>query len=204
MKIITIGREFGSGGRELGKRLADLTGFDYYDQEILHAIAEKKEHISGYLESAVAFHAWRTFPLVFHHSFANEHAIHTNELIAQKEVLEEIAAQGKNCIIIGQDADVILKKESPFRIFVCAELDARMRRCMERAEGKEAEFSEKEMKRNIKRIDKYRAQTRELVSGSKWGTREGYDLIVNSTDWQIKDLAVAVKEYIDHWYDRKN
>lgn len=203
MKIITIGREFGSGGRELGKRLADLTGFDYYDQEILHAIAEKKAHTSGYPESAVAFHAWRTLPLVFHHSFADEHAIHMNELIAQKEVLEEISALERDCIIIGQDADVILKEKKPFRIFVCAELNTRVKRCMERAEGKEKEFSEKEMKRNIKRIDKYRAQTRELVSGSKWGTREGYDLIVNSTDWRMQELAESIKDYMERWFARK-
>lgn len=201
MKIITIGREFGSGGRELGKRLADELGFDYYDQEIMDAIAEKKAHTSGYVESAVAFHAWRTFPLAFHHSFADEHAIHTNELIAQKEVLEEIVKEGKDCIIIGQDADVILKEEKPFRIFVCADLSARVRRCMERAEGKEKEFSEKEMKRNIKRIDKYRAQTRELVSGSKWGQRDGYDLIINSTEWEMKKLAKATADFIRSRYE---
>ena len=200
MKIITIGRECGSGGRELGKRLADELGFDYYDQEILDAISEKKAHMSGYVESAIAFHAWRTFPLAFHHSFADEHAIHTNELIARKEVLEEIAKLGNDCIIIGQDADVVLKKENPFKIFVCADLPARIQRCMDRAQGKETTFTEKEMARNIKRIDKYRAQTRELVSGSKWGQRSGYNLIINSTGWEMKELAKATADFIQSWY----
>ncbi len=201
MKIITIGREFGSGGRELGKRLADELGFDYYDQEILEAITEKKALVSGYVENALAFHAWRTFPLAFHHSFADEHAIHTNELIARKEVLEDIVKIGNDCIIIGQDADVVLKNEDPFKIFVCADLSARIQRCMERAEGVEKEFSEKKMARNIKRIDKYRAQTRELVSGSKWGQRSGYNLIINSTGWKMKDLAKATADFIRSWYN---
>ena len=59
MKIITISREFGSGGRELGKRLADELGFDYYDREIITAIASARGMDEGYVEKALENHAWQ-------------------------------------------------------------------------------------------------------------------------------------------------
>lgn len=70
MKIITISREFGSGGRELGKRLAELLHYDYYDREIITAIAEKKELNERYVEQTLEDHGWRNFPLTYRHSFA--------------------------------------------------------------------------------------------------------------------------------------
>lgn len=65
MRIITISREFGSGGRELGKRLADALGFDYYDREIIESIAKGQGLDEGYVEKALEEHAWRRVPLTF-------------------------------------------------------------------------------------------------------------------------------------------
>ena len=62
MKIVTISREFGSGGRELGRRLADLLGFDYYDREIITAIAQAQGMDEGYVEKSLEDHAWQHIP----------------------------------------------------------------------------------------------------------------------------------------------
>ena len=70
MKIITISREFGSGGRELGKRMADVLGWDYYDREIISAIAEKTDLTEEYVENVLNSQAWQSIPLTFGHSFA--------------------------------------------------------------------------------------------------------------------------------------
>ena len=70
MRIITISREFGSGGRELGKRLADELGFDYYDREIISSIAAKQGLDENYVENMLENSAWQTVPLTFRHSFA--------------------------------------------------------------------------------------------------------------------------------------
>ena len=69
MKIITISRQFGSGGRELGKRLADILGFDYYDREIITAISQSKGMDAGYIERTLNNHAWQNIPVTFRHSF---------------------------------------------------------------------------------------------------------------------------------------
>ena len=70
MKIITISREFGSGGREVGKRLADELGFAYYDREIIAAVAKNSELDEGYVEKILETGIPRTFPFSFGRSFA--------------------------------------------------------------------------------------------------------------------------------------
>ena len=205
MRIITISREFGSGGRELGKRLADVTGYDYYDSEIIAAVAKNSGMDAKYVENALANHGWQNQPISFRGTLGSAVYLQSsriNLLLEQKRVIEAIAAMGKDCIVVGRNADVILKQYRPFHIFVCAETEAKLRRCMQRApEGEN--FSEKELLRRMKQIDKVRAQTRELMGASGWGKREAYQLIVNTTDWEIKDLAPAVAEFAARWFGRK-
>ena len=98
--------------------------------------------------------------------------------------------------------DVILQEEHPFNIFVCADMDARIRRCMERASEGE-NLSPKELEQSIRRIDKNRAATREILTSSPWGRCGTYHLTVNTTDWNMKDLTPAVAAFITHWYKRR-
>ena len=205
MRIITISREFGSGGRELGKRLADELGFDYYDREIISSIAAKQGLDENYVENMLENSAWQTVPLTFRHSFAGPvmlQAPQTNLLLEQKKVLEGIAKLGKDCIIVGRNADVLLRKYKPFNLFVCASMDAKVARCMERAEKGE-NLTEKDMIQNIKRIDKNRARTREIISDSKWGDRASYNLIVNTTGWSIKELTPVVADFAKRWFEKE-
>ena len=202
MKIITISREFGSGGRELGKRLADVLGFDYYDREIITSIAQAQGVKEEYVEHLLDNHGWKSVPLTFRHSFAAVLVMQDAQvkmLVEQRKVLEAIAKTGKDCVIVGRNADVILKDAHPFSIFVCAEKDARIRRCMERAQPGE-NLSPKEIERNMRRIDKNRASSRELICDRKWGDHESYHLTVNTTDWIIKELAPAVAAFADSWF----
>lgn len=204
MKIITISREFGSGGRELGKRLADQLGFDYYDREIITAIAKKQGLNETYVERALDNRIWQSVPLTFRRSLFGASVLQspqTDLLLEQKRVIEAIAQTGKNCVIVGRNADVLLKKEHPFNIFVCADMEARIRRCMERtSEGEQ--LSKKELEQNIRRIDKNRAATREILTDSKWGQCNTYHLTVNTTGWMIKELTPAVADFVEHWYTK--
>lgn len=205
MKIITISREFGSGGRELGKRMADLLGYDYYDREIIAAIAEKKGLAEDYIENTLNNHGWQTVPLTYRRTFAGASAMQSaqvNLLLEQKKVIEEIAKAGKDCVIVGRNADIILEKENLFRIFVCAEMDARVERCMERAQSEEV-LTKKEVERQIKRIDKNRARTREMLSDKGWGQKDAYEMILNTTNWNIKELASATASFVESWFGRK-
>lgn len=204
-RIITISREFGSGGRELGKRLADLLGVDYYDREIITAIAGQTGLGEKYVEQILESQAWQKIPLNFRHSFANIDMVEptqTGFLIEQKRVIEKIAQTGRDCVIVGRNADILLSDVKPFSMFVFAGMDARIRRCMDRAEAGE-NMSSEEMKQNILRIDENRAGIREALSGSKWGEAGSYHLMINTTDWNIKELTPAVAEFASRWFEKK-
>ena len=127
MKIITVSREFGSGGRELGKRLADLLQWDYYDSEIISAVAQKCGQNPQAVEQLLEHHGWQQFPVTYRGSIGSTAYLQSSQvdlLLKQKSVLEEIASLGKDCIIVGRNADVILNAYDPLNLFVCAQMDA--------------------------------------------------------------------------------
>lgn len=205
MNIITISREFGSGGRELGKRMADKLGYDYYDREIITAIARQRGLNEDYVEHTLEKRGWQTMPLTYGRSFAGINQgqqIRTELLVAQKEVIEEIAKTGRDCVIVGQNADVLLRVHQPFCIFVCAGIKAKILRCRKRAEKGE-ELSDKEVVNHIRRIDKNRARTRELLGGGRWGHRGEYHLTVNTEEWEMEELAEAVAQFALSWFERR-
>jgi cytidylate kinase len=205
MNIITISREFGSGGRELGKRLADLLGYDYYDSEIISAVAQKSGMDAAYVENTLSNHGWKNQVITFRGTLGSTDYVQSSKvalLLEQKKVIESIAGLGKDCIIVGRNADVILREYHPFNIFVCAAREAKLKRCLERA-SEEEKLTEKELLRKMKRIDNVRSQTREIMSGSAWGQRDAYHLTINTTEWEIKELAPAVADFATRWFGRK-
>ena len=203
MKIITISREFGSGGRELGKRLADLLGYDYYDKEIIASIASNKGMDEDYVARAMEHSSWQNVPLTFHQTIVGVplDTTHTDLLLEQKRVIEQIAKTGKDSVIVGRNADILLRDFQPFNIFVCADMEVKISRCLERDQEDDCKNA-KEMQRKISKIDKSRAQTRALITDSTWGDRSAYHLTVNTTDWKMNELTLAVAQFAKAWFDR--
>jgi cytidylate kinase len=204
MRIITVSREFGSGGRELGRRLADELQYDYYDGEIIAAIAKKCGLDETYVENTLEDQGWQAIPLTYGRTFTSPMVLQSPQvelLLEQKRVIDEIGKAGRDCVIVGRNADILLEEYHPFNLFVCADMEARVRRCMDRA--KEGEnISPKEMEKHIRRVDKNRARTREILSDSVWGHRDAYHLIVNTTTWDLKQLAPAVAQFARDWFER--
>ena len=130
IRIITVSRQFGSGGRELGKRLSNLLGWDYYDREIIQALADEQGLDPEYVRRVVNGHGWNHYQLTYRNSFrqpADDSWRHTEVLVRQREILREVAEAGNHCVIVGRDADVILHDYHPFRVFVCADIQSRDR-----------------------------------------------------------------------------
>lgn len=204
MKIITVSREFGSGGRELGKRLSDYLGWDYYDSEIISMVAQESGLDADYVEN-LSNHGWKNRSITFRTTLSSPAYLQASKvslLLKQKSVIEKIAAMGKDCVIVGRNADVILRDFEPFNIFVCAKTEAKIDRCIRRASADE-KLTEKELIRKMKQIDKVRAETREIMSGSVWSERSAYHLTVNTTDWNIKELVKPVAETAQAWFRRE-
>lgn len=204
MQIITISREFDSGGRELGKRLADFLGYDYYDSEIISAVAKKSGLDPSHIENTLTNHGWQNQPITFRGTLGSASYVQFSRielLLEQKKIIEEIAGLGKNCILVGRNADLILQDYHPFNLFVCASTEAKLRRCMERTPEGET-LNQKDLLRQMKQIDRVRTQTRRLMTNSGWGSRDAYHLTVNTTEWEIKELVPAVAEFAVRWFRR--
>ena len=205
MNIITISREFGSGGRELGRRLADELGYDYYDGEIIAAIAKNSGLDANYVENALEDFRWQSIPMTVHRTFASPMVMQTPQvglLMEQRKVIEGIGKKGKDCVVVGRNADLLLKEYAPFNIFVCADMEDKINRCIERAAEGES-TSRKELEKKIRRVDKNRSNTRDILSSTAWGQRDAYHMIVNTTGWDIKKLAPAVAAFAVGWFNRK-
>ena len=208
MKLITISRQFGSGGRELGRRLADRLGADYYDREIILDLADRQGLDPDYVRNILSHHGWHHYQLTYRNSFhqAMNHVPRQTELLVQqRQVIQEIAEAGNDCIIVGRDADVILQEYHPFRIYVCADLHARLERCLqhERKKPEEEQLTEKQILRGIRRIDNNRRHTREVLTGKASGDGTSFDLCVNTANWKIEKLTEAVADFSVHWFENR-
>jgi len=198
-RIITIGREFGSGGRELGRRLAEELGIEYYDREILTQIAKHTSLAEEYIQNVVERQPHSLLPITIGRSFAyvEDYAFKQAQAVyqAQSKIIRELAEKS-DCVIIGRCADYILRDQKPLRIFVYADLESRIARCMDRrSEGED--LTEKELKKQIQAMDKNRARYYEFYTGTKWGDKLNYDLCINTTGTVIKEIVPAVAKIFD-------
>ena len=194
-KIITIGREFGSGGREVGKCLADKLGFQYYDSEIIKKISEEIGYSELFIKKLSESKISKLFPITIGRSFATFSTMAPNDEIylSQKKILKQIAANG-NCVIVGRCADVILKEEHPLKIFIfSSSMGKKIQRCYDKV-PEDRDKSIMEIKANIINIDKGRAEYYAYYTGQVWGQTTNYNL---SIDTSIFTPTVAVEMIID-------
>ncbi len=204
MNIITISREFGSGGRELGKRIADLLGYSYYDREIISKLAEKYNFDENYIESVLEGGRSFNVPITYGRTFSYTDATGQQAielLSSQYRLLRELAEKG-NCVIVGRCANVILEDFRPLDIFVYADLQSKIDRCRERA-PKDEILKDSELKRKIRQIDTNRAKQQRFMSDKKWGAKEGYHLCVNTSGLEIKTLAPVIADYAKSYFENR-
>lgn len=197
-KIITIGREFGSGGRELGRRLSEKMHIAYFDREIITEIAKRTEMSEEYVRQITDSKPVMPFPIHIGHSFYPVPNVAFQQYIAvygeQHKLLSELAEKS-DCVIVGRCADYILRSKNPFRIFVYADTESKVKRCMER-KNEDEKLNESQMKKQMSEIDRNRAKYYEFFSEQKWGAKENYDLMINTSGIEIKSLADSLCEYI--------
>ena len=198
-RIITVSREFGSGGRELGRRLSELLHIAYYDKEIVTEIAKRTSMSEEYVRQITEQKPVMSFPISIGRSFypMTDPLLDQNQAIfrEQHQIIREMADKS-DCVIVGRCGDYILRDLNPFRIFVYADMDAKIARCRER--GKEdPPLSDKELKQKITKMDKGRAKYYEFYTGQTWGDRLNYDVCINTSGRSIKELAAVLVRLVN-------
>lgn len=203
-RIITIGREFGSGGREIGKRLAEELQIAYYDNEIVNEIVKHSNLAEDYVNQILENNIVRYFPITVSHTFSFfeypqldfENKVYT----AQNEVIEGLAEKS-DCVIVGRCADYILREKNPFRLFIYADTETKIARCIEKGEADEG-MTEKALKQKIKKVDRSRANYYEFFTGLKWGDKKNYDLCINTTNINLKSVVKELASICNIYFEK--
>ena len=198
-KVITIAREFGSGGRVSAQKLSEHLGIAFYDKNLISIAAKRRGLPEEKLESVDERreNPWR---YTFDENMAMERQFHyepLNDILfyEQSEIIRE-AAKKEDCVIVGRCANYILRENPQCRsVFIYAPLEARIRTIRART-GLDARGAEQ----LIKRVDKQRKYYYENYTEQKWGRKEGFDLGIDSsrfTDEQILEILSALYRTIE-------
>ena len=187
--IITIGREFGSGGHVIGEMLAEKLGIGFYDAEIIQNLSEKKgvaeEMLTKYDEKPSRILMNRT---VRGYSTSIEEAVAE----MQFQMIRDIAESGESFVLIGRCGETVLSKYNGLiRLFVLGDMDARISRIMAR---KHVSYSEAQ--KMIRATDKKRKAYHNYYSDGKWGDSRNYDLTINSTRLGVEGTVEFLEEYV--------
>ena len=193
-KVITISREFGSGGRELGVKLADKLGIPFYDKELISMAADDiniAENAFQHYDEHIVVHD----PLdrQFYHAFSEVYQIPMSDqiFVAQSNVIRRLASYGP-CIIVGRCADMILTDS--LNLFIYAKMKDRIRRMLELES--EAESDGKEMERRIREVDRKRKEYYQYYTGNTWGRAQNYHLCLDSGPVGVEGCLRAVLAYL--------
>jgi len=174
--IITIGREFGSGGREIGLKLSEKLNIPFYDKELILHTAEKTKLEKSIIEKYDEQHSFPAF------SSSNIFDIYQMPMsdrvyIAQADVIRDVAAKG-SCIIVGRCADFILNNDPDcFKVFITAPMKDKIERKRSVLPGK----SDAEIENHISKIDKKRAKYYTYYTDGIWGKASTYNLCADSS-----------------------
>lgn len=198
-KIITISREFGSGGRELGRRLAEYLGYAYYDKEIISEIAKDTSLSEQYVQQVLEKDQFSLYPITIAQTFTyfDVYAARQTQSIfsAQEKILKQMAEK-TNCVIVGRCADYILKDYNPTKIFVYSDKQSKIKRCFAKRVKDGEEITEKKIKKFLKNIDKGRARFYSFYTGQTWGDKLNYDICINTSNVVIKELVPRLGEML--------
>ena len=197
--IITLGRQFGSGGRAVGKKLAEDLGIPYYDKEILSRAAKE----SGICESLFENHDEKPtnsflYSLVMdtysagYAAMGMEMPMSQKVFLAQFDTIKKIADEGP-CIMVGRCADYALEDyDNVVNVFIYADMEARIRRV-----ARIYDITDAKAKDIIIKTDKKRASYYNYYTNKTWGDAKSYDLCLNSAKLGVGGTAKAIMDYVN-------
>lgn len=194
--IYAIGRQYGSGGREIGKKLADSLGIPFYDKELLLMISEENGMDSKILENAdekvdYSFYYLNAIGYTIGAATSGFQDISLNDklFIEQTKLIRKIADEG-SCVIVGRCADYILSDyANVVSIFIHATIEDRVKRVDEEYDVECADIES-----YITKIDKRRANYYNYYTDRKWARSDSYDLTLNSSKFTIDGCIKLLKD----------
>lgn len=197
--IITIGRQFGSAGREIGYRIADDLGIKLYDKEMLNRAAKEsgicKELFEAHDEKPTNSFLYSlvmdTYSLGYSSGSYTDMPINHKVFLAQFDAIKKIAEEGP-CILVGRCADYALEEfDNVLSVFIHAKMEARIRRI-----ARIYNLTDAKAKEMIQKTDKTRSSYYNYYTNKKWSDAESYDVCLDSSLLGIEGTAEAIKQLV--------
>ena len=186
--VITVSREFGSGGRYVGKLVAEKLGINLYDKEFVMMLAKE----TGLSEEYIENNEQRRGSLANLNNGYYFGLNNADDLFASESKLIKEIADKESCVIIGRCADFILKdRKDVIKVFVYSDMKDKIKRATE-IYGMKKSKAQKE----IKRIDKLRAIHYKYYTEKEWNNHENYDICINSDTLGVKRAADLICEMV--------
>ena len=212
--VITIGRQFGSGGHEVGSRLAKKMGIPFYDKEILTLTAKNSRFAESYLEKmdeqkpsflnigSAGLMAGAGGSSSTQGAMTQFYNLSPNDQIflETSKVMHSLAEKGP-CVIVGRCSDYILRDMDPVNFFICADLQDRIARKLALEENSEA--TEQSMEKLILQTDKSRSKYYEYYSHEVWGAAENYHMCINTSVVGVDGAVAIIMKFIEE-FRKKN
>ena len=194
--VITIGRAYGSGGHEIGARVAAKLGIAFYDKKLLELAAEK----TGYCEEFIKNNDEKT-PGVFARSVnfsrGAGYTHPTSEdtvFVHQSQIIKELAEK-ESCVIVGRCADFILRERSDtVNLFIYASLEDRIQRKMALSDEKK---SAAQIKKELLAADRKREKYYNFYTGARWGNSRNYHLCIDTSRLGVDGAVDLIVEYMN-------
>ena len=197
-KVITISREFGSGGRELGIKLAEELEVPFYDKELIVLSAEEcglaEEKFLHYFEKIPVLQNSLDQQRYTPFSLSYEIPMSDQVFLAQTRVIRKLAEQGP-CIMVGRCADRVL--DNSINLFVYAKMEERMRRMNSLNTGTDPEI----METRIREVDKKRKDYYQYYTGCEWGKAQNYHLCLDSGLAGVEGCFNTAMAYLNCLYE---
>ena len=196
--IITISREFGSGGRLVGRKLAERLGYKYYDKNLLEEIAAEKGYSREMMEEDEK-RAKNSFLYSLTNAFGTAGygpdtlSINERFFMAQFDYITNIAKSGEGGVIIGRCADYVLRDfRDATNVFLYAEEDTKIERAVN-----EYGIKDENIRKTLADVDKARANYYRYHTGRKWGEPVNYHLCIDSGYLPIDGIVDLILDYVD-------
>ena len=193
--IVTISREYGSGGREVGKKLAEALGVPFYDNELITIAAQKSGFSEGLFEGA---DQKPTGSLLYSLSMygagvaAFDLPLSDKVFLIQSDIIKEVASKS-GCVIVGRCADYVLREfPNTVNAFLHAELNDRVGWAI-----RENDVPVEKAKEAVLKIDKRRAAYYSYYTSQKWGRAENYDLSIDSSALGVDGTVEILKRFVE-------
>jgi len=197
--IITISRQYGSGGRHVGELIAKELGIPFYDKEIIDMSAEKSGMSPVYIEKSGESIPNAFLHNLIHSSYTNIDSVSYYDVPVsdklfqtQAAVIKELAEQG-SCVIVGRCADYILRDNPALvTVFLRADVEDRVRHAIEHYNLPEARAKEK-----LKKIDRHRENYYKYYTTRQWGAIDNFDIVLNTSFTGVEGAAAVLKTMIE-------